>query len=122
MAVYWKTNSDKQTKVIAIDLYDRVADNLAAIAATLAAMRAKERHGGAMILERAFLGFTALPVPKKWREVLGVSGVTTPLEIKAIYRGLALKAHPDKGGSHEAMAELNRAYQEAEKELGGAKL
>ena len=38
---------------MAIDAYTRTADNLAAVAATLEAMRAIERHGGAQILERA---------------------------------------------------------------------
>ena len=60
-AVYWRSRGQKQTKVMAVDRYDRVADNLAAIAATLNAMRAIERHGGAQILKRAFQGFRALP-------------------------------------------------------------
>lgn len=46
VAVYWLTSTG-ETKCIAIDRYDRVADNLAAVAATLDAMRAIERHGGA---------------------------------------------------------------------------
>jgi len=46
---------------MAIDIYDTVAGNLAAVAATLDAMRAIERHGGAQILKRAFQGFKALP-------------------------------------------------------------
>ena len=49
VAVYWQRLS-KPKKVMAIDLYDRIADNLAAIGATLNAMRAIERHGGALIL------------------------------------------------------------------------
>jgi hypothetical protein len=74
VAVYWKT--DGKSLVIAADCYTKIADNLAAVAATLDAMRAIERHGGAAILERAFTGFTALPAPmtgqKPWRDVLGV--------------------------------------------------
>ena len=52
----------------------QVEESLAAIAATLDAMRAIERHGGARVLERAFTGFTAVPAPdarKHWREVFG---------------------------------------------------
>ncbi|MGN5479481.1 hypothetical protein ACTMU2_29065 [Cupriavidus basilensis] len=52
-AVYWQDRSGAP-RVMAIDQYRSVADNLAAIAATLEAMRAIERHGGAQILERAF--------------------------------------------------------------------
>jgi hypothetical protein len=55
-AVYWKIGKEPM-RSMAIDRYDRVADNLAALGATLEAMRAIERHGGAEILNRAFLGF-----------------------------------------------------------------
>lgn len=112
-AVYWETR-DGGHKVMAIDQYAKVADNLAAIAATLEAMRAIERHGGAAILERAFTGFTALPAPdakRTWREVLGFTpseGINADV-VRARYRKLASERHPDKGGSAAAMAELNAA-------------
>ncbi len=61
VAVYWPNPETKQQQCMAIDLYDTVAGNLAAVAATLDAMRAIERHGGAQILKRAFQGFKALP-------------------------------------------------------------
>lgn len=119
VAVYWQEKKGGR-RVMAIDHYDRVADNLAAIAATLEAMRAIERHGGAAILERAFTGFTALPAPgapREWWEVLGVSRKCTREEVKAAYRRLASQHHPDKpGGSHAAMAELNVAQEAGLKE------
>jgi len=59
VAVYWR---DGGTRCMAIDQYLSVADNLAAIAATLEAMRAIERHGGAEIGRRSFDGFKALPI------------------------------------------------------------
>ena len=70
-AVYWRTGPNAPTRCMAIDRYLRVADNLAAIAATLEAMRAIDRHGGAAILDRAFAGFVALPAPDAddWRAV-----------------------------------------------------
>src|SRR5690606_17605504 len=68
VAVYWRKG--KGFRCIAIDRYDRVQDNLAAIAATLEAMRAIDRHGGAEILDRAFTGFVALPQPEQWWQVL----------------------------------------------------
>lgn len=123
VAVYWQDQLDGH-KVMAIDIYNRVADNLAAVAATLDAMRAIERHGGAAILDRAFTGFTALPPPivagmkRPWREVLQCgSGVVTQDEVKLNYRTLASEHHPDRGGDPEKMAELNRAREEALKEL-----
>lgn len=114
VAVYW-IDHKKVRRVMAIDRYNRVADNLAAIAATLDAMRAIERHGGAMILERAFTGFTALPAPsarREWWEVLGVMPDASKYEVRAAYRKLAAQHHPDRGGSQSAMAEINVAYQE----------
>lgn len=113
IAVYW-TRKGKQN-VMAIDLYDRVADNLAAVAATLSAMRAIERHGGAQVLERAFEGFAALPSPgaaRSWREVLKFP--PPPMmpvhdQIVARFRSLAQERHPDAGGSNDAMAELSAA-------------
>jgi hypothetical protein len=71
VAVYWQHKGNR--RCIAIDQYTKVTGNLAAIAATLDAMRAIERHGGAEILDRAFTGFVALPAPSDaWWTVLGV--------------------------------------------------
>src|SRR5690606_35776982 len=101
-AVYWQEQAGAR-RVLAIDQYDRVADNLAAIAATLDALRAVERHGGARILERAFTGFTALPqpgaaAPRTWRQVFGVpDGRRLNLEsLRQLYRRLASENHPDR--------------------------
>lgn len=118
VAVYWKRPKDQKHKVMAIDRYDRIADNLAAIAATLEAMRAIERHGGAMILERAFTGFDALPSPNDWRHVLGFETTPTLQDAKRRYLDLATKRHPDAGGSNAAMSELNAAWESAQRELG----
>jgi hypothetical protein len=119
VAVYWKKRTDLQHKVMAIDCYSTVADNLAAIAATLHAMRSIERHGGAMILERAFHGFMALPSPNDWRHVLGFDATPTFEEAKARYRSLAMANHSDTGGSDVRMAELNGAWESAQRELLG---
>lgn len=102
-AVYWETGSKKTQRCMAIDMYDRVADNLAAIAATLAAMRAIERHGGATILDRAFLGFAALPekASQPWREVLGIEGTATLDLVESRFRTLVKVHHPDQGGEKE---------------------
>lgn len=109
VAVYFQKKNHPML-VIAIDAYYRVRDNLAAIAATLEAMRAIERHGGAQILERAFTGFAALSAPgKNWWDVLEVRPDASRDVIEANFRRLARDRHPDAGGSHEAMATLNEA-------------
>jgi hypothetical protein len=121
-AIYWKRPGEGM-KCMAIDRYDRVADNIAAIAATLDAMRAIERHGGALILERAFMGFDALPAPgqtmaRGWMDILGVGEDVTLETAQAAYRKLSSVHHPDKpGGSHEAMSELNWAWAQAQAAL-----
>lgn len=121
-AVYWRDNFNSAPRVMAIDQYTTVEDNLAAIAATLNAMRAIERHGGAAILERAFTGFSALPAPgaaRHWRDVLGVPNtVQNEQGLKDAYRRAASAAHPDKGGSDARMAEVNAAYEQGRAELG----
>ncbi len=118
-AVYWQ-DPFGQRRVIAIDQYTKVADNLAAIAATLDALRAVERHGGARILERAFTGFTALPAPgqttkRTWRQVLGFAAdePVTADAVRTRYRTLAAQNHPDRGGTDAGMAEVNAAYDAA---------
>ena len=117
VAVYWKRKDHQQHQSMAIDRYDRIADNLAAIAATLEAMRAIERHGGAMILERAFMGFTALPAPNTWRDVLRAHGMTSLDEVRETFKKLAMVHHPDRGGTEAKMKELNWAMYEAMREL-----
>lgn len=123
VAVYWQRLVDQAPKVMAIDRYDRVQDNVAAVAATLEAMRAIERHGGAVILDRAFTGFTALPSPiaaaRPWREVLGLTGATvSPAVVKDAYRKARGAGHPDKGGSPGAFVAVQDAYHQAARELG----
>lgn len=116
VAVYWRDAG--RDRCMAIDLYSKVEQNIAALAATIDAMRAIERHGGASILDRAFTGFTALPAPivagmsRPWWEVLGVPSTAGREEIQQAYRRLASEAHPDKGGTAERMAEINRARDE----------
>lgn len=121
VAVYWKKRKDVQHKVMAIDLYSTIAGNLAAVAATLDAMRAIERHGGAVILERAFTGFQCLPAPNTWRAVLGFTEDAAPTldQVKREYRMHSMGSHPDQvGGSDVKQKELNWAMAEAERELG----
>lgn len=116
VAVYWRDAG--QDRCMAIDLYTKVEQNIAALAATIDAMRAIERHGGAAILDRAFTGFTALPAPivagmaRPWWEVLGVPRDASKDQVTTAYRRLASDAHPDKGGTAERMAEINRARDE----------
>lgn len=121
-AIYWTHKGKNQC--MAIDRYKRVADNLAAVAATLEALRAIERHGGGSILDRAFLGFAALPTSTfDWREFFIVSPALPKdrqiYQVESAYRAQAKELHPDKqSGDHDRMVELNRARDAALRELG----
>lgn len=54
----------------------------------------------------------------EWAIVLGLHFPITRSSIDSAYRALVRKAHPDHGGSHEAMIRLNRAVTDARKALG----
>lgn len=113
-AVYWERSGDVGMRCMAVDRYTAVADNLAAIAATLEAMRAIERHGGAAILDRAFAGFTALPAPgDDWWHVLAVERTATRADIDIAYRRLRSDNHPERGGTVEAFDRVEKAYRRA---------
>ncbi|MBK1711267.1 DnaJ domain-containing protein [Rubrivivax gelatinosus] len=122
-AVYWQEPTGAR-RCIAVDQYLRVEHNLAVIAATLDAMRAIERHGGAAILERAFTGFTALPATgaaREWWEILGVARSCSLDQARAAYRRLAALRHPDRGGDAGEMAAINVAWHAAQEALRGAR-
>lgn len=118
ISVWWKDG--KQQRVIALDQYDRIADNLYAIGKTIEAMRGIDRWGGGEILERTFSGFTALPNPAAddWRKILSVDGTALGEEITDNYKRLRGVHHPDKGGSEEKFIQIQDAYNQARKELG----
>jgi hypothetical protein len=103
--------------VIACDQFTRIRWNLRAVGATIEALRSIERHGTTSMLEQAFSGFAALPArsepAKAWHEVLGVVPHAPTATIRAAYRELARKHHPDVGGDPARMGELNAAYRAA---------
>lgn len=122
VCIYWKDG--EQSRCMAVDAYTKVEQNLAAVAAVLDAMRAIERHGGAVIIDRAFKGFTALPentqTSADWRGVLGFKEGTiiTAEDAKLNFRALSKKHHPDmQGGDAGTFAVLKRAYEMALQEL-----
>lgn len=121
IAVYF-TYKDRQV-AMARDAFDRAEENIRSLTLALRAMRAIEEHGGSSMMDRAFAGFDALPAPgskRSWRDVLGFHDIQLPSKatVNAAWRDKARAAHPDAGGTQEAMAELNRARDEALKEIG----
>jgi hypothetical protein len=114
VAVYFQRKG--RPIVMACDRYRDAEGNMRSLTLALEALRQLERHGGGVMMERAYEGFTALPAPKRWWEVLGVPADATPDDIERAYRAKARHAHPDAGGSEAAMSELNRARDEGRKQ------
>lgn len=106
-------------RVLACDTWDRVADNMAAIAAHIECIRGIERYGvGTM--EQAFTGYDALPPPSEdnrpqWRQTLGFKPMTTVTrdDVNVNYKTLAKAAANDQ----HRMVELNLAREAAFREL-----
>lgn len=116
----WFTWDDMQV-CIPVDRYQSIEANLQAIHHILEARRVELRHGTLALVRASFTGFLTLPAPTKkrgWRDVLEIHfGAVRDVDIEASFRRLAKVRHPDAGGSADAMAELNRARDEALKEI-----
>lgn len=117
VAVYFRLN--QQPRVLACDKWTSAADNMAAIAGHIEAIRTQERYGVGT-LDQAFAGYAALPPVGgtqggDWRAEFGFeNGDAVSLEvIEMRYRALVRQRHPDSGGSHDAIVRLNRARDEA---------
>ncbi len=108
VAVYF--DYKKRPMCFACDRWDRIGDNIYAIAKTLEALRGIERWGSGSMVEQAFTGFAALPAPKSPWEVLGLHPGASEQQIDAAFHSKAKQHHPDVvGGSSEKMAELTEA-------------
>lgn len=102
--------------VFACDKYNRSEDNIYAIAKTVDAMRGIERWGASDMMERAFSGFKALNAEndgESWWSILGCDPHASQEQIDAAYKIKARQAHPDLGGSAEAMQKVNIARDQA---------
>lgn len=105
-AVYFRLKG--KDIALACDKWQRVADNIVAIAKHIEALRGMDRWGVGTAAQ-AFAGYEALPAPEQWWQVLGVPQSASQAEIDAAYREKARSAHPDTGGTDAAMARLNAA-------------
>lgn len=114
VAVYFALGGDQV--VIPCDRWDRVQDNLHAVALTVAALRGLERWGAREMVAAAFRGFAALPAGtagEAWWTVLGVAATASEVEVEQAYRRLAKRHHPDAGGDAERFHRVAEAYKQA---------
>lgn len=120
VAVYFVRNGKQLC--IPCDKFWTVRDNIRAIGLTLEAIRRMERYGTSQMVEATLAGFAALPAhatemgsgPKAWHEVLQVAPNADKEVIRASYRSMAAKYHPDNAstGNPGKFAEVQRAYDE----------
>lgn len=110
VALYFKMNS--RDTVLACDKWDRVADNIVAIAKHIEALRGQERWGVGTMAQ-AFAGYQALPSVPGWHETLEVAPTACRADIDAAYRRKAREAHPDTGGTRHDWDRLQAAYEQA---------
>lgn len=110
---------DGQWVAFGVDRFFDAASNIQAIHHIIEARRVEFRYGGLAIVRQTFRAFLALPAPTHWSEILGVGRDATLKQVNDSYRDLARKRHPDRGGSQELMAELNRARDAAVRDIEG---
>lgn len=120
VAIYFEYK--KNPMCFACDRWDRIEDNIQAIHHTIEALRGIARWGSGDMLQAAFTGFQALPAPngKEWWNVLEVARDAALHVCEGNYKILAMENHPDNGGTHEKMADLNAAIAQARRERGAA--
>ncbi|MFL5786726.1 MAG: DnaJ domain-containing protein [Flavisolibacter sp.] len=116
VAVYFTL--DGKPYCLPCDKWDRVEDNVAAIAAHIAAMRGIERWGVGEAHD-VFTGFKALPEntfsEKDIWSTLGLSAKPASINVvHSAYKSKAKEVHPDTvNGSNEAFHRLQEAYKMA---------
>jgi hypothetical protein len=116
VAVYFRLSG--APRVLACDKWQSAAENLAAIAGHIDAIRMQNRYGVGT-LEQAFAGYAALPPSAAdWAIVLGVGLAATRAEVLEAHRRLARIHHPDAGGRLEDMAKINEARDRALEAVG----
>lgn len=113
IAIYFQRNG--KPYVMACDRYHDAEGNMRSLTLALEALRQLERHGGGIMLERAFEGFAALPPPPSCWEVLGIPAAgATAAEVNRAFRSQSAQLHPDvTGGDAEPFKRLTAARADA---------
>lgn len=97
---------------------DTPVKNLKLIQLCIDDMRMIERRGLEELMRSAYLQLEAPATTRDPYEVLQVRPGAAREVVEATHRALAKSAHPDTGGSNEAMTELNEALEEIKRREG----
>lgn len=100
-----------KTKSMARDAFARPEDNIRDIYLALRDMRMLELHGGSMMVERAFEGFTALPPPESHWKILGMAenGKKTRAAIMDAFKAAAIAAQTGNAGDLDRIVKARDA-------------
>ena len=98
--------------VLRTDQQARLSDNLRVLFLVVNSIRMNEKRGIGDVVREAYVQLAAPKVIRDPYEVLGVRPDCDRVLIESAYKTLAKVRHPDHGGSVEAMAERNEAYQQ----------
>ncbi len=131
VALWWLERGGA-LRVVACDTWNSVAANMRAVGVVIESLRAIERAGATQAGARASFSFAAhqlpggagdsgdgtyaQPAPDEapwWALRLGLERPYTEAAIVRAWRACVVREHPDRGGSHEAFLELERARDEA---------
>lgn len=119
VAVYFELKG--KPMCFACDRWNKVGCNIQAVAKSIEAMRGLDRWGCSEILNRAFDGFLMLPsgdIKPSWCHVFGVAQIAEEDAVKAIYRSLSKKHHPDHGGDPEKFRKVQEAWEDFKRGAG----
>lgn len=121
VAVYFELNNGQQC--IPCDKWRAIGENMRAINKTIEALRGLDRWGAKEMVDAAFRGFKALPESiimgagqsRAWYEVLQVSQDADSEIVRAAWRRLIARYHPDNQQTGDATKfhEVQKAYEES---------
>lgn len=109
VAVYWLVHG--AVRVLPVDAWATVRENMRAVGLALEALRQLERTKSGQVMHRAMQGFNALPPPRPpWFGELGLEKWPPSVaDVRQAFNRRVLDVHPDRGGSAEAFDKLVRA-------------
>jgi len=127
VAVYFMRR--KKPMVMAQDRFDTIMGNMRSLTMAIEGLRQMERHGGAVMLEKAFSGFAALPAPEDCWRILDLDEIVVRRmkagerfngECRTLIQDVFKKKVREQHGTGADMDRLVKARDEALEKIGAA--